>query len=255
MSGLKNNEELLGLLPKTLREELFKAYNEIVKNYCEGRWEPSELNGGKLCEIVYTILNGYISETYPPKAQKPKNFTESCRKLEQYSSCPRSIRIQIPRILIALYEIRNNRGVGHVGGDVDPNHMDAIAVLYVTKWIMAELIRVFHNLTTEKAAASVEMITERIIPVIWKIGDKYRVLKPELTMKEKTLLLVYQNRDAVEESQLIKWVEHSNQSVYRRDVLKPLHKNKLIEYDKEKKTITISPLGISDVENKIGFDL
>jgi len=48
-------------------------------------------------------------------------------------------------MLIAQYEIRNNRGVGHVGGDVDQNHMDAKIVVEMAKWTIAELIRLFHS--------------------------------------------------------------------------------------------------------------
>ena len=32
-----------------------------------------------------------------------------------------SVRIQISRMIVALYEVRNNRNVGHVGSEVDPN--------------------------------------------------------------------------------------------------------------------------------------
>ena len=35
----------------------------------------------------------------------------------------------------------NNRNVGHVGGDVDPNHMDATGVLAQCNWVMGELVR------------------------------------------------------------------------------------------------------------------
>jgi len=59
--------------------------------------------------------------------------------------------VLIPRLLPVLYEIRNNRGVGHVGGDVDPNHMDAEAVQAMASWVMAELVRIFHGVKTEEA--------------------------------------------------------------------------------------------------------
>ena len=61
-------------------------------------------------------------------------------------------------MLIALCEVRNNRGVGHVGGDVDPNHMDAACVLEMSKWVMSELVRVFHDTSTEDATAAVDSL-------------------------------------------------------------------------------------------------
>ncbi|MBB3083292.1 hypothetical protein [Geodermatophilus sabuli] len=48
-------------------------------------------------------------------------------------------------MMIGLYDIRNNRGVGHAGADVDPNHMDATVVLYQSKWLVAELVRLLHT--------------------------------------------------------------------------------------------------------------
>lgn len=97
---------------------------------------------------------------------------------------------QADAVLIALYEIRNNRGVGHVGGEVDANHMDAVAVRYMAKWLVTELVRVFHNLDTTAATEVVDALVEREIPVIWQVGDRRRVLQPKLSMKDRMLLLL-----------------------------------------------------------------
>src|SRR3954471_16914666 len=102
--------KVLGNLPEVLRAELVSALNSINSNYRERRWEPSELNGGKLCEIVFTILRGHVNDVFEPTPSKPKNFVDGCREFEKAnaSQFSRSIRIQIPRMMIALYEIRNN---------------------------------------------------------------------------------------------------------------------------------------------------
>jgi hypothetical protein len=47
------------------------------------------------------------------------------------------------------------------------------------------------------------------------------------------------------------WLEHSNASVYRRDTLKKLHQERLVEYDATARTVQISPTGIADVEEKL----
>src|SRR3979411_1915836 len=67
-------------------------------------------SGGKFCEIVFTILDGHAKSTYPTSPAKPKRFVDDCRKLENNSHVPRSFQILIPRLLPALYEVRNNRG-------------------------------------------------------------------------------------------------------------------------------------------------
>ena len=245
-------EKLLANLPATLRSELISAYDQILRNYRERRWEPSELNGGKLCEVVHAILSGHVGGTFPARASKPRNMVDACRALENAPvTFPRSIRVQIPRMVMALYEVRNNRGVGHVGGDVDPNHMDATCVLGMSKWLMSELIRVFHNVSTEDATAAVDSLIDRTIPEVWKVGDNLRVLNPSMLMKDKTLVLLYHRYVAVPESDLLRWVEHSNASIFRRDVLRVCHKAKLIEYNPVLKTVEISPLGIDRVEREL----
>lgn len=250
---MSDSTALLNNLPEAIRKDLFKAFNETIRNYREYRWEPSELNGGKLCEIIYTILRGYIDGHIPSKSTKPQNMVAACHALEQApaSTFPRSIRIQIPRMIIALYEIRNNRGVGHAGGDVDPNYMDATVVLYMSKWLIAELIRLFHNVDLKTASAEVNKIIERIMPIIWEVNGKYRVLDTTLNMLDKTLLILFQQTKAVSESSLVEWIEHSNPSVYRRYVLRKAHKEKLIEYNEHQRTAHISPKGINYVEKKI----
>lgn len=240
---------ILNALPDGLRKPLFDSFQEITVNFREKRWEPSELNGGKLCETVYTILKGYTEGKFPNKPSKPRSMYDACKGLENALTTQfcRSVRIQIPRMLIALYEIRNNRGVGHTGGDVDPNHMDAVAVLYMSKWIMAELVRLFHNITTEKATAIVDNLVERIIPVIWEVDGKFRVLNTNMSMKGKTLVILYQSQDKVAVSDLVSWVEHSNPSVYKKLLLQ-LHKDRLVEFERKNSHVTISPLGIDEVE-------
>lgn len=256
MGSTINPSSLLPSIPSGLREPLFNSFGEITRNFRERRWEPSELNGGKLCEVIYTILRGYIDGSFPSVPSKPANMVDACRALEQAApSFSRSIRIQIPRMLIVLYEVRSNRGVGHSGGDVNPNHMDAVAVLYMSKWLLSEIIRVFHSIDTRMATDIVANLVDRTIPAIWQIGDKHRVLNTDLTMKDKTLLLLYHVQNSVSETDLVSWVEHSNAYIYRRDVLRRLHIDRLVEFDEKNHTVTISPTGIRYVEESIELEL
>ena len=151
-----DSSKVLASVPASLREPLFQSYREIATNFAEHRWEPSELNGGKFCEVVYTIINGVVSGPFPTRPSKPRDMVLACRALESTPAQAgrvgdRSLRVLIPRILPALYEIRNNRGVGHAGGDVDPNFMDATAVFVMASWILAELVRIFHGVSTKEA--------------------------------------------------------------------------------------------------------
>jgi hypothetical protein len=251
-----DTSKLLAAIPTGLRDPLLETYREIASNFAEHRWEPSELNGGKFCEVVYTVLIGFVSGSYATVPKKPGNMRNACRDLEDEPGTgkagDRSIRILIPRFLTALYEIRNNRGVGHIGGDVNPNLMDATAVYSAASWIMAELIRVFHGCTTEEAQEAVDALSERKLPLIWSPSPGLsRVLDTSLTAGDQTLLILHQNLAWVSEDSLLASIEYSNPSIYRSNVLKRLHAARMIEYDKIQKRARISPKGSAHVEKKI----
>jgi hypothetical protein len=238
-------------LPNGLRDDLLNAYNDIIKNYAERRWEPASLNGGKLCEAGYTIVRGLADGKFPARSAKPRNMVDACKNMEQETAQPRSVRIQIPRMIVALYEIRINRGVGHAGGDVDPNEMDATAVLYMSKWLVAELVRVLHTLSTTEAAEIVEALIKRQVALVWTSGDKKRVLKPGLTWKKNTLLLLLSETGEVADVDLFRWVEHKSLPAYRRDVLRPGHRDRLWEYDSADRTIRLLTPGIEAAEQLV----
>lgn len=247
--------DALTVLPSGLRGDLIGAFNDIVRNYREHRWEPTELNGGKLCEAVYAVCKGWLDGGgYPERAEKPARFPDACWALA--NTYPKahnnhSARILIPRMMIGLYDIRNNRGVGHAGGDVNPNHMDATAILYVAKWLMAELVRLLHTLSTEEATAIVDALIVREVPWVWDRGDKKRVLRTGMRWKEQTLALLLTEPGGVHEDELLRWLEHPRMADFRTNVLRPLHKERLVEYDEETHTVQLLPPGVKNAEDLV----
>lgn len=251
-----DNTKIFSGIPPGLRDPLLATFSEITRNYAEHRWEPSELNAGKFCEVVYSIISGSISGTFPAAPSKPSNMVQACRDFEGLPANPsrpgdRSLRILIPRVLPALYEIRNNRGVGHVGGDVDPNFLDATAVQGMSSWVLAELVRIFHGVSTKEAQETVDALIERKHPLIWEFEGMRRVLAPKMSKGDQTLLLLHAKPAWVAEKDLLAWVGYSNSKVFRDEILKPFHKARLAEYDEPQHRVRISPLGIRDVEERI----
>ena len=245
--------EALSAIPSGLRDPLLDEYQTIVQNYLEQRWLPSELHGGRFSETVYTILDGQANKCYAPKPAKPANFADACRKLEsnKLPHVPRSFQILIPRMLPALYEVRNNRNVGHVGGDVDPNHMDAVMVLSTANWIMAELVRFFHGLTTAEAQQVVDTLVEVRIPVVWSDGGGVkRVLRPELKLHEQIVLLVAVSVPDVTAKDLFEWVEYKDKKYFMR-TLRGLHAKRLIEFTEQTEKARILPPGAKFVQDLV----
>jgi hypothetical protein len=206
------------------------------------RWSPAELSGGHFCEIVYTIIEGFGSGAYAHAPSKPGNFVNSCRALESRSNVPRSFQILIPRALPALYEIRNQRGVGHVGGEVDPNHMDATLVLGMCNWILAELVRVLHDLPIAEAQKLVDALAERRIPLIWEEGGLKRVLDPTLKLGPQAILLMASVGGPVAVDDLLDWLDYGNRSYFLK-TMREYHDERLINLSKDEKTAQLLPPG------------
>ena len=142
----------------------------------------------------------------------------------------------------ALYEIRNNRNVGHVGGDVNPDLMDSSAVVSIVSWILAEMIRVLHGISTEEAQQLVDNLAERRLPLVWKSGDIRRVLNPDLPLKHQILLLLISCTGSASMDQLFTWTGYKKKAYFNR-LIRQLHDKRFLEYDNKTGEIKILPPG------------
>jgi hypothetical protein len=155
----------------------------------------------------------------------------------------------IPRLLPPLYEIRNNRNVGHVGGDVDPSFMDSIAVLSIASWVMAELARVLHSVSVQEAQAVVNSLSERRVPLVWESEGVRRVLNPSLSLRDQILVLLASCPGRVEVTQLKEWTEVKNLAHFKK-TLRMLHKGRFVEVSEAIGAVELLPPG-SIVASKI----
>ena len=208
--------------------------------------DTAGLKVGKFCEICLRLLQQVVIGSFTPFGKKIDNFADDCRKIitAQAPTIPESLRVVVPRALVFIYTMRSKRDIAHVGGDVDANAIDLATMVRTADWIICELIRIYHSLSLEEAQDLVDGISVRQLPDIWEINGKKRVLRPGLTAKQQTLFLLYHEPTSVVLAEdLCSWVEHGSIAVYRRDVLRPLHDVRLIEYDEENDAVHLSPPG------------
>ena len=187
------------------------------------------LRGADFVKLCIRFLKGMQRGNYPVRASKPGNFIAACQALEQETQMPRSFRILIPRVLPALYEVRNNRNVGHVGGDVDPNYMDSGFVLSTSSWIMAELVRVLHSIDSDEAQEIVSELSAHQAPPVWVSTRARRVLNPSLKLKDQIILLIGSLDRNAEFQELCEWLEASKPAYVKR-LLNTMHKSRLLEF-------------------------
>lgn len=251
-SSVKIEDALLAV-PAIFRDKLIKEYIGLKNAYSKSSFDTCGIKAGKFCEIFLRWLQYELKGrgNYIPFSTRIGNFTDECKVLERLPKTVghESTRVLIPRALNFMYTIRNKRGIGHVGGDVDENRIDAYVVMAVADWCIAELIRLKYSVSLEEAQSICDAVITRQTPQIWEISGKKRVLTPGLSYSKQTLMLLYSSADfAIPVEDLFAWIEHKNLSNYKRDVLRPLHSARLIEYDKETEMISISPSGIKNIE-------
>jgi len=214
--------------PTDVVDVLLNAYREIEENFALGKWKASELDAGHFVEAARRLVEFELGLQVTPVGAQLSKFTDNeLKKYEQQSAGHESFRKLIPRVLKSVYNIRNNRGVGHVGA-VSPNAMDATLILYSAKWVLAEFTSHASGLPIAETQALVDSIVERQMEVIWKDDGITRVLDISIKARDQVLLLLYDTNNQ-HEDQLRNTIEYSNKTKFRA-ILKDLHKKRLIEY-------------------------
>lgn len=247
-------QDALAKVPSAFRSHIVNSYLDLKSRHAEGKHDAAGVSAGKLCEAIVRLLQQELKQTFTPFGQKLTNVEGEC---ESFAKVPKttgneSLRIVIPRAVSFLYTLRNKRGIGHIGGDVDANAIDGVTISRVADWVLCELIRVFLSMSLEDADALISSLSTRDIPDIWEVGGKKRVLRADLDFKQKTLLLLYSSTDsAVLAEDLFSWSKYSNFPVYKNRVLRELDSENLVEFDRETDAVIISPLGVKLVEEEI----
>ncbi len=227
-------ESALSSIPAALRTRLLVRYRELKAAFVNAQYDACGLRAGRLCEVLVRVLQNELTGTYTPLGTKLGSFDQECLKLERLPQTAgvEGLRVIMPRGLSFLYTLRNKRGIGHEGGDVDANEIDAATAVRIADWCISELIRVVHAISLEEAQALLDAIAEREVPQVWSVANAKRVLDPSLNYREQTLLLLYTEKEPVPVEDLFAWIEHPRMDNFRTHVLRPLHSERLIEYDR-----------------------
>lgn len=244
----------LAPVPAVLRNRLMERYRSLKQAYLNGQFDACGLRAGRLCEILVRVLQHELTGTYTPLGTRLRAFDLECAALEQTPKAagPESLRVIMPRALNFLYTLRNKRGIGHEGGEIDANEIDAATAVRVADWCVAELIRALKAIPLEDGQQLLDAIATRESSQVWTVGGVKRVLARGLTYREQTLLLLSSDpHTAIPVEDLAAWVEHPRVAYYRRDVLVPLHKARLVEYDRENQVVILSPTGAAEVEQRL----
>lgn len=233
--------------PEELVENLLQSFIDIEKNYRLENWKTSELDSGHFVEIVRRIIENELFGTYTPIDQSLSSFHQGELNRYESSSGDESFRMIIPRVLYAIYCVRNKRGVGHVSS-ISPNKMDATYIINSVKWTLAELIRIAGQSQPAESIKIIDQIIDRHVDIIWEDGTTFMILDPKMAANDKALLTLYKS-DNLSIDELRKKVGYKNKTNFKK-IIERLEKDCLIAVS-EVNTCKLSPLGSKKVEEEI----
>lgn len=174
---------------KELLDKLFESYQLANEHHYLGKHRPCCAEGGRFAEAAIRMLQQITTGTYIPLGKAIPNFNNEVLELERADSkFPQSIRVQIPRTLQIIYDIRNKRDVGHIGGDVDSNFTDATLSLVCSNWVMTEFVRIYYTSDIATAQNLVNSIVKIRIPLIQDFNGFLKILEQTLSYQIKFLL-------------------------------------------------------------------
>ena len=137
-------------------------------------WEESIGKGGKFIEAVLKALHLHTGGTLPPARQFNAGRIMTALENLPTGSFDDTIRVTIPRACRFAYDIASNRGARHDPDEVDPNQMDARAVLTSVAWVLAEMLRYSQkgSLDQDRVRQLVDSVTQRKYPVVEEIDGR-----------------------------------------------------------------------------------
>lgn len=159
-------EELLeGGLHEESVDRLLDHYQSMKARMEDGEYDEAGTHLGNFCENMVNILRDQMGEDVLDRPSLG-NFVNNSLSGNVGTSEPDSIRLQIPRVLRAAYDIRNNRDSVHVNLRVPVNHADTQAGFAMCSWMLAELLRVYgdgdHSDDMEEVGELIDEISEPV---------------------------------------------------------------------------------------------
>lgn len=230
--------------PNDIVHHLVKSYRDVEDNFRLEKWKTSELDAGHFVETVRRLIENQLFGAYTAFSTAIGSFNQATLNKYEAATGAEEYRILIPRVLYAMYCIRNKRGVGHIS-TISPNKLDATLILNSAKWVLAELVRLASATSPDQAEQLVDTILTRQVDLIWDDGETFMVLNKKLRAPDKVLLALYKEDRQTVEALRIK-VDYKNKSAFNK-IIDELQRDKNIALTTDG-ICKLSPIGVKAAE-------
>jgi hypothetical protein len=183
--------ELAKVVDTALADAVVSSYVEMQQRFLAGDWQPSELDGGRLCEAIsralYQLDSGTLTHSQLPK--------ELCEKIEDEQNLrPHGLdlkdRHHISRAIGLVYKFRSDRGSVHISPKYTADFMDSMLMVHAGKWIFAEFLRLVWKQDKAVIAETIAQIVQLEYSLIHELDGVPLVLESTVSAPEEILLLL-----------------------------------------------------------------
>jgi hypothetical protein len=170
-------------------------FGRMVDDFRKGDWEDATAKGGKFVEAAVKAIWVHAGEAIPDA----RHFSAGSiiDQLPSKGTLPDPLRLTVPRACRFVYDVASNRGARHDPTEIDPNEMDATAVLSSCAWILAEMVR-YSQASSDLAYAKaiVDGLIRKQFPFFEDIDGRVYTEIGESALEVAVLILarVYPNR-------------------------------------------------------------
>lgn len=237
-------------LPSKLVDELLAAYQQAKENFYSGGLRLSAVEGGRFCEAALRLLE-FVTTNKFTDLNRQLDADKLILSLKDIPTVqqPASVRLHIPRAIRVVYDIRNSRDNAHLADGIDPNLQDATLVVSILDWVMAEFVRLYHNVSANEARDIIEALVVRRAPVIEDFDGFKKVLNPNLQASAYVLVILYEcGQMGATFQELSSWVRPKMRRNLGRTLDQLVHDRAFV-HDAENKFI-ITKSGIAEVEKR-----
>jgi hypothetical protein len=229
-----------------------KHFQAMITEFQQSAWEEAIGKGGKFVEAVLKALYLHAGKTLP--AARDFKAGKVMTDLEQLpaGSLDDSVKLTIPRACRFTYDIASNRGARHDPGEVDPNEMDARAVVAGTSWVAAEMLRYAQKgaLDPARVRELVDGLTQRRYPLIEDVDGRVYFHVPKASARDVALLSLWHRHPGrmTEDDLVSAVVRHHFKRHNARMAVRRL--GRLVDRDEQERLRLLQP-GVQEAEELI----
>jgi hypothetical protein len=220
--------ELCAVLDPSNATAAVESYQEMQQRFFAGDWQPTELDGGRLCEAVarclYQIDSGTVTHSQLPG--------EICEKVEDLKNQhPHKLssaeRTHICKAISLVYKFRSARGSVHISPIYKADYMDSMLMVHAGKWIFAEFLRLAWKKDKGVIAETIANIVQLEYSLIHELDGTPLVLETVSAPNEVLLLLNHAENHRLSKDELTRQAKNNKASNVATAVSRLLKENEI----------------------------